>query len=63
MAMSEEKEREQKLAGTHSEQLQSSALVTSANIVLAKANYKVTYRIKGQGNVLYLSMGRTLELD
>lgn len=48
---------------THTQQFQVSALVMSANILSIQANYMVKDRIKGQRNVLYLSMRRTSKID
>ena len=61
--MSEEQESKQRNANTPTKQFQVSALVMSANILLTKTNYMVKHKTKGQENILYLSMGRTSEID
>lgn len=63
MATSEEQESKQRNANTHTEEFHVSALVISLNILLTKVNDMVKHRIKGQGNELYLSTGRTSKTD
>lgn len=63
MAMSEEQESKRRNASTRTKQFHVSALVMPVHLLLTKANYMVKHRIKGQGNELYLSMGRTSKTD
>lgn len=62
MAMSEEHESKQKYEA-HTQQFHISALLTSASILWAKANYMVQHRIKGQGDIRHFSVGRTPKID